>query len=284
MNPFASIAMLGGAVAFLAAAWRRMQISNAVSRRLADGEAVDDEEKLAFDDRPFARRHRALPIICGAGLAAIAHFGLAVSALFATTFGVMTALVASQLESFVFARRNARMELQLADAIDLIVGALAGGGGAVAALDAAARQTPKPLQPILQDVLGRLRYGNDPRIVFQQLADRVPLETYLLFSTTLAVHFEIGGQLAPTLSTVGKTVRDRIELSRKLRGNGAQAQFSMAVILCVTYFIAVVTWRMNPEQMESFTEATIARFLIASSMIMQSFGIVWMSAMSRPKF
>ena len=46
---------------------------------------------------------------------------------------------------------------------------------------------------------------------------RVPLETFRLFAAALTVHQEVGGSLAPTLATVGRIIRDRIELTRRIR-------------------------------------------------------------------
>jgi Flp pilus assembly protein TadB len=153
-----------------------------------------------------------------------------------------------------------------------------------AGMEAAARESKRPLQPLLSDMLGRIRYGDDPRAVFADLAVRVPLETFLLLSTALAVHWEVGGSLAPTLASLGRTVRDRIELSRKIRSNAVQAQLSVLAVLGVTYFIAAVVWRTNPEQMVEFLRSSIAQWFIAGSMILQAIGIAWMGQISRMRF
>ena len=57
---------------------------------------------------------------------------------------------------------------------------------------------------------------------------RVPLETFRLFSAALTVHQEVGGSLAPTLATVGRIIRDRIELTRRVRSLTVQSRASTA--------------------------------------------------------
>ena len=47
-----------------------------------------------------------------------------------------------------------------------------------------------------------IRFGDDPRDVFRALAERVGTETFLLFASTLSTHWEVGGSLTPTLSSV----------------------------------------------------------------------------------
>jgi hypothetical protein len=69
-------------------------------------------------------------------------------------------------------------------------------------LENAAEESRAPLKPQLEDVLGRIRYGDDPQVVLRSLMKRVPLETFRLFASALSVHWEVGGSLAPTLAIV----------------------------------------------------------------------------------
>ena len=165
--------------------------------------------------------------------------------------GLIVGLLAGQLESYLAVRRTARIETQLADAIDLMVAALGAGAGVADALENAMRESRRPLRPQLEEVVGRIRFGDDPRTVYHGLTQRVPLETFLLFSSALSVQSETGGSLAPTLASVGRTIRDRIEIARRIRSNSAQSEVSTLAVMMLTYFIALVVWRTNPEQMNA---------------------------------
>ena len=94
--------------------------------------------------------------------------------------------------------------------------------------------------------------------MFRGLVERVPLETFQLFSSALAVHWETGGSLAPILANVGRTIRDRIEISRRVQSNIAQSQVSTVAVLGLTYFIAVIVWRTNPGQTRLFLSRSSA--------------------------
>ncbi|QDV45846.1 Bacterial type II secretion system protein F domain protein [Stieleria neptunia] len=198
--------------------------------------------------------------------------------------GAVVSLLLNQFESFLHTRHIAKLERQLADAIDIMVGAVSAGAALGPAMDAATLETDRPLKPYLQEIAGRIRLGDDPASVFRSLADRVPLETFLLFSSSLAVHFEVGGRLAPTLATVGRTIRDRIEITRRIQSNIAQSQFSTFAILGLIYLIAVIVWRNGPEPMREFVTSTVGSWFIAGSIIMQAVGIAWMNLISKPKF
>jgi tight adherence protein B len=281
---------LGGfalALAALLYSWRRRGLRrDALDRLFGDLEATAPLELPTTRNlrRPLARPWRWAPAVLGlavlAGVYWIVHWPLQ----FAVAFGVIVALLGHQLEAFLADRRAVKMENQLSDAIDIMVGALGAGAGVTHALHAAIAETRMPLRGELEEVLGRIRLGDDARLVFRSLANRVPLETFLLFATTLGVHWETGGSLAPTLATIGRTIRDRIETARRIRSNIAQSQISTIVILLLTYFIAAVVWRNSPDQMRAFLGTSLGASAVAGSMMLQAVGLVWMNWISKIRF
>ncbi len=158
------------------------------------------------------------------------------------------------------------------------------GAGITDALENAMRESRRPLRPQLEDVVGRIRFGDDPRTVYHGLTQRVPLETFLLFASALSVQSETGGSLAPTLASVGRTIRDRIEIARRIRSNSAQSEVSTVAVMLLTYFIALVVWRTNPEQMRQFLATSLGQWAVAGTILLQAVGLVWMSLISRLRF
>ncbi|MDA1017312.1 MAG: type II secretion system F family protein [Planctomycetota bacterium] len=288
MNAVLPLAGGAFALAVIGVALRRLSQRRQALERLfeADAEASDVAEADARVERwrPWLKRYRWVPASAGLLIGGVAYLLIELAVPFVVAASVLVTLLGWQVESWLAARRLAKLELQLADAIDLMVGALGAGAGATASLEAALTEMKRPLQPVLDEVLSRIRLGDNPQHVFNMLTHRIPLETFLLFASTLAVHWEVGGTLAPTLATVGRTIRDRIELGRKIRSNSVQAQMSVVAVLFVTYFIAGVMWRTSPDRMTDFLETTVASWLVAGSIILQAVGIVWMSTISRARF
>lgn len=225
-----------------------------------------------------------LPWVIGVALAMTAWLALRLPVQYVMAIGAVVSLLLSQLEGFLHSRHIAVLERQLADAIDIMVGAVSAGAGVGPAIDAATIETDRPLKAYLEELSGRIRLGDEPQLVFRSLADRVPLETFLLFSSALAVHYEVGGRLAPTLATVGRTIRDRIEVTRRIQSNIAQSQFSTFAILGLVYLIALIVWRNSPEPMREFVTSAVGSWFVAGSIILQAVGIVWMNLISKPKF
>ncbi|MDA7951888.1 MAG: type II secretion system F family protein, partial [Pirellulaceae bacterium] len=177
-----------------------------------------------------------------------------------------------------------KLEQQLVDCIDLLVGSIKTGSSLQVSWDSMTTQIKKPLKPILTDLANRVRLGDSPQAEMERLAVQVPIETFILFATTLKVHWNMGGGLATALAGIARTVRDRIEISRKLHANTVQAQFSVFIVLIVTYLIAGTVWVMNGEHLREFLESTVAAYLVSGSIILQAIGILWMRKLSQMRF
>lgn len=199
-------------------------------------------------------------------------------------FGMVVGVIAGLFESYAHSGRCLKFETQLVDVIDLVVSSLGAGSATMDALEYAARESEKPLRPLMLDLVGRVRLGDTPQAVLDEFARLVPLESFRLFCFTLTVHEEVGGSLAPTLSTVARTIRDRIEMQRRVRAEATQAQASVIGILLITYGIGFITWRTEPERMESFLGSDTGTQLAAAAVMLQAIGLMWMSRLTRVRF
>ena len=251
------------------------------------GKAGDVEDRVASSARvitSFPRRHRiaayAAGIVSGALLWLVAGVPLPIAIAAGVLAGVLTHLV----EEHIGGEKTDVIEAQLASSIYLMVGSLRAGASLLAAFESALEEVGPPLRPYFQEVAGRIRLGDDPRGAVGALQVHVPIETFRLFATSLAVHWEVGGSLATTLSSVGQTVRDRIELSRRVRAQAVEAQASVAVVLVMAYVLGFLMWRTNPDRLEAFIGTSIGTSLVAAVILLQAIGLIWMSKLNRSAF
>jgi tight adherence protein B len=283
----AAALMLAGAVALLSL-WRGERARRLAVNRLA---AFLERPSEAPGEAPRARRVRTFPnrypfaapgagILVGAALWILAPVPLQIAGAAGLLAGVLTYLVEDHRRD----QQTAFIENQLATAIDLMVGSLRAGASLVAAFESALEEIDRPLRPYFQEVAGRIRLGDDPRSAVSDLQRHVPLETFRLFATSLAVHWEMGGSLATTLATVGRTVRDRTELSRRVRAQGVESNASVAVVLGIAYVLGFLMWRTNPDRLEAFVTTGVGTMLVAGAIALQAAGLLWMSRLSRSQF
>lgn len=275
-------------VAILAFASRR-----AAARGRAVGRLGDDEPGLdaptSGDESPrrairvVGSPARVVPIAIGVVAAVVVwvamhHLAIAAAA------GVVVGTIAWTAQDTIVASRWLRLEQQLADLIDLVVGTLRAGIGVVEGLESAARESKEPLRGLIEDTTARIRLGDDPQRVFVDLRARVPAESFRLFAFALAVHWQAGGSLAPTLASVGRSVRDRIDLARRARAQAAEAQFSVVGILLLIYVLGFLMWRLEPERLEQFVAWEPGAALVTAVAALQAVGLLWMRKLARVEF
>ena len=180
---------------------RRLRLNRLAEERLEAFEIAEQGWARPVAARySLLRRNRLLPWLAALVAAITVYFILGWPLIFVVSVSVIVALLGSQLEAIWSVRKAARIEVELADTIDLMIGALGAGAGVMVALESAVFESREPLRTPLEEMIGRIRLGDDPKTVFHGLYQRVPLETFLLFSSALAVQWETGGSLAPTLA------------------------------------------------------------------------------------
>ena len=234
--------------------------------------------------RSFPPRYRVVPPAVGAGTALTFWLVVGLPLEIGIAAGVLAGVLAHLIEDYRGEQQAAAIEAQLAAAIYLMVGSLRAGASLLAAFDSALEEVGPPLRPYFQEVAGRIRLGDDPRSAVGDLQVHVPLETFRLFATSLSIHWEVGGSLATTLSTVGQTVRDRIELSRRVRAQGVESHASVAVVLGIAYVLAFLMWRTNPDRLEAFVRTGIGTMIVAGVIMLQAIGLIWMARLNRSTF
>lgn len=232
-------------------------------------------------DRELVGRHPWAAAILGASgclLLALLSTEQAPYRVAAAAVGVSLGLLA---EDRIAERRLVRLETQLADAIDLLVGALQAGAGLATALGRAAEASRAPFRPLLEDMSRRLRLGADPESVFREPSVRVPLPTFRLFALSLATQWETGGSLAPALALVGRSVRDRLALARRVTSQTTAAVGSMIAVLAISYGVGFLMWLWEPGRVEAFLWTRLGAVVVAACMILQALGLLWMTWLAK---
>lgn len=275
------LAALGVGVAFWYwyLRWYRRQI--AVSRI----PTRVDEEVRSFRVRaietPF---ERILPWVLGLAAGLISYFSTPLGTFFAISIGILFFVIGILIKATLTGRRSLMLEAQLAQAIDHVVTSLHAGIGVLDALASAEHSARQPFKPYLTAMIVRIRLGDDPVEVCKEMANILPLESFRLFYYALAVQWEGGGNLAPTLATTGRFIRDRVEVGRRVRAQTTEARGSVMAVLALTYFLALLMWHVSADRMEGFLSTEIGRYAAGGAIILQALGAAWTSRMARIKF
>ncbi|MCG8588082.1 MAG: type II secretion system F family protein [Proteobacteria bacterium] len=225
--------------------------------------------------------YRALAFALGGLAGALLAFWWTDRTSYVFAFGGVGAALALVGEDLRVERRLLRVEADLADAVDLLVGALRAGAGLGAAIDASVPNLPLPLRSLFEEMGRRLRLGDEPARIFAEPADRVPLPSFQLFALSLGTQWEAGGNLAPALALVGRSIRDRVALVRRVGTQSTSALASVVGIAIITYGIGGLMWLWEPRQVEVFLATVTGSVLVSGALLLQAFGLLWIRSLVR---
>ncbi|GJM20486.1 MAG: hypothetical protein DHS20C15_04010 [Planctomycetota bacterium] len=276
---FATLLVVGGVVAV-----SRLRHHGALARLAPEEPEAERAPAAMVSTRADARR-RARDLV----LAMLFGLAVALSVIVLAPFtpaiglalGVLVFQIAWMLLDLLARRYRIRLEVQLAEALDMTVAGLRAGSSPADALDRAFREAPRPLGAFVGDLVERLRLGERPLEVFALLERRLPLEGVRLFRFALAAHWEGGGSLSPTLAAVARSTRDRVTVERRVLAQSSEAQWSVFGVLAITYGLAVLLSRSDEQRVLTFLGTALAGWLVPAAILLQVAGIAWMARITR---
>ncbi len=126
----------------------------------------------------------------------------------------------------VKARRIAKFEEQLPDALDVIVRSLRSGHPVPVALSLVGRELADPIGMEFGIAVDEMTYGLNVEEALSNLQQRSGSREVSLLLTAISLQASTGGNLSEILSNLSKLIRDRFQLRRKVRSLSAEGRIS----------------------------------------------------------
>ncbi|MEZ5978318.1 MAG: type II secretion system F family protein [Planctomycetota bacterium] len=281
-DPWLLALLVVGLAVLLVGARRTYARRRALSRLARPVDAIEHEIEEEFDDVEGSlvdrRRWPMWVASIGSFLVALLWIQLGTPVSFA--LAVFVGVLVWRLEERRVEKLILKLEGQLADGIDLIVGSVRSGGTIVDAMSHASERVAEPVGAELREIVDRLRLGQSPREVLQAFRDRVPLDSFRLFTFTIGTNWEGGAGHAHALSSVGRAVRDRVALRRRLRTQTVETEVSVLGVLLLTYGLGYVVAHSSAVDFVSFARSSLGQFVVASILVLQAVGILWVQRLA----
>lgn len=256
----------------------------AIQRLFQEGQKGTEETFQRAREFNYLRRYHWVHIILAIISICFFLWFLKLKLIYALAFSFIVYLLAGQLEDIRIIHHSNKLEEQLADSIDLMISGLQAGSSAIGVMEHIQLEIGDPLKSEFREISGRLRFGDNPQEIFKDLGERIQLESFKIFALTMSVHWGTGGRLVPLLSTVGKTIRDRVEISRQIRLQSIQSKMSTIILLFCIYFIALIVWKSAPQNMMAFLNSNAGGWAVVIAIFLQGLGIAWISNMSKVRY
>ncbi len=215
-----------------------------------------------------------------ASLATLAVFvaGLALRSLgislLAGLIGVGTGYAWAQRQRWTLA---ARVDRQLPDAITLLANALSAGATLFQALEAAVKETPAPLGPLLERAVAQAQLATTVDEALSRLRDDVGSADLNNLIATLAIQRTTGGDLARLLRESAEFLKEEQRLRADARALSAQARYSAQMIGVMPAALFGLFYALFPSFVEPLTNTTPGLLILAYCLASSVFGfyLIW---------
>ncbi|MFP5370579.1 MAG: type II secretion system F family protein [Actinomycetes bacterium] len=191
---------------------------------------------------------------------------------------------AKLLLRFRAARRQAAFADQLDDSLQLMAGSLRAGHSLLRAVDSVASEADAPTSEEFSRIVNETRVGRDLNDALDEVAQRMGSDDFTWVAQAIAIHREVGGNLAEVLDAVGHTIRERNAIRRQVKALSAEGKLSAVVLMAlpfgVTFFISLT----NPGYIAKFTQSLAGYAMLAVAAIMLLVGGLWLRSTVRIKF
>ena len=222
-----------------------------------------------------------LVVAATAGLALHVAFG---SPLIAAV-GVVGGLMAPRLiVRRTAAKRRTAFEAQLAEAIDLMVGALKAGHGFLQAIESSATELKDPIKRELQRTVEQVNVGGSVVDALQDLTQRIDSHDLGLLAAAIAVQRQAGGNLAEVLENLAATVRERRRIRGEVKALTASATMSGAIVGVLPFGLAAYQVAVSADFRERMLGTQLGNLMLGFAFVWTVLGFLISQKMTKVEY
>jgi tight adherence protein B len=179
------------------------------------------------------------------------------------------------------ARRIARFEEQLPEALDVVKRALKAGHPFTQCLKLVAEDMDAPVAGEFEYVFSEINYGSDLRAALLGLLERTPSVSATAFVTAVLLQKETGGNLAETIERITAVIRGRFKLQRQVRTLSAEGRLSAWVLTLAPLVLFAVIWFTTPDYLPTLLKDPRGPNLIMAACVLAILGTLWIRRIIR---
>ena len=228
---------------------------------------------------------RALGVIVGMLPALIATHVLGIDALGALVLMFLGGSLGTFIPMFLIRRRIASrrkaIERALVEMCDLMASMLQSGFGYLQALNSVAEQVEQPLAGELARMRDQIRLGAGVDDTLAQLNERLDSADFDMVATAILIQRSSGGSLAPILSGVAKTIRDRHLFRAEVSALSSRERFSAIVLAGFPLLLTGLLNVMLPDTYGRLFTEPVGRMILILALLADGTGYYLIKRVTR---
>lgn len=176
-------------------------------------------------------------------------------------------------------RRLGEIQRQLPDALELIARSLRAGHALFVGMKMVGGEMRDPIAGEFQRGFDEISMGVSVPDSLGHMANRVELMDVKFFVTSVNIQRETGGNLAEIIDSLGRLVRKRFELKKKIRALSAEGRISAIVLMSLPFGIALALYFINPDYLTPLVMDPMGHMMLGAAATMTILGAIVMKKM-----
>lgn len=150
------------------------------------------------------------------------------------------------VNGMISARRKRFLD-QLPQAVDLMARSLQAGHPVASAMSVVGQRMPEPMGPEFQVVIDEMTYGLDRDQALDNLVRRFPIAELRMFTASLEVTRESGGNLAEVFLKLADAIRAKEQLRKKIIAISSEGRITFWVVTALPFVVGGALMLLRPE-------------------------------------
>lgn len=170
-------------------------------------------------------------------------------------------------------RRRKAFEAALAEAIDLIVGALRAGHGFLQGLESVTKEMEGPMRTEFTRLLEQVHVGVNPVDALVEMTERIDSYDLALFTSSVSIHRRVGGNLAEVLENIANTVRERRRIRAEVFALTTGPRVSSYVLCLIPILLLVAFCLISADYREVMLNSQAGHAMIGFASVWSLLGL-----------
>jgi tight adherence protein B len=158
--------------------------------------------------------------------------------------------------------RVKKFDKQLAQAVDVMAGALQAGSSLTQAFEMVGREMPDPIGQEFSQLMNELRFSVPLEEGLQHMLERVNSAELDMLVTAINIQYRVGGNLTHILKSIAHTIRERVRIRGEISTLTAQARLSSYIISGMPVVVVLALMVISPQYIMKLFDPGVTRIML----------------------
>jgi len=196
---------------------------------------------------------------------------------FGIFFVVLFWKMPSRFINMMHKRRTKKFVVQMVDGLSLMSNAMRSGLNVPQALQLVSDELANPISQEFALVLSQNKVGLSLEDAMGNLSVRMPHDDIEMFTTSVNILKETGGNLAETFESIAHTIRERIKVEAKIAAMTAQGVLQGVVVVLLPFALGAILYTIDPDRIRPMFTTIPGWIMLTFMMSLQAAGgfMIW---------